>query len=452
MAQSFAIALVILFWSLFSATTKGQDLQPIPVKLKQLGDSWQMFRDGKPYFVKGAGGDGPLNLLAKCGGNSTRTWGVGPETMQRLDEAHANGITVALGLWLEHETRGFDYQDYDQVTHQIEKVLAAVRKYKNHPAVLVWGVGNEMEGYQSGDNPAIWSHVEHLCQLIKKEDPNHLTMTIVAEIGGNRIPAIHQFCPSVDIVGINTYGGAASIPQRYKDSGGRKPYIVTEFGPAGPWESGRDNINAVAEPFSNEKAAKYRNSYENIVADKSKCLGTYSFLWGQKMEATTTWFGMLLMDGRRTNMVDTMSELWTGVRPENCAPEIASLKITTANQVDPGDLIKLELQARDPDGDSLNVQWQVLSEADAYITAGDFKPNPLPIENLVVESSTNSAVIKAPQKSGFYRVYSLVGRWKRFCRDSKSRFSSSISTAGLPRQESGRSVCDLRRSRSSKRI
>lgn len=408
MAQSFALVQVILFSIFICESLVAQEQQAIRVELKQSGDNWQLFRGGKPYFIKGAGGDGPLNMLADCGGNSTRTWGIGPDTMQRLDEAHANGISVTLGLWLEHETRGFDYQDFDQINHQIEKTLAAVRKYKNHPAVLVWGVGNEMEGYQSGDNPAIWTHVEHLCRLIKKEDPNHPTMTVIAEIGGNRIPAIHQFCPSVDIIGINAYGGAASIPQRYKDGGGRKPYVVTEFGPAGPWESGRDSIGAVTEPFSNVKAIKYRQAYQNFIADKSKCLGSYSFLWGQKMEATTTWFGMLLMDGRRTNIVDTMSELWTGVRPDNCAPEIDALKMTTANQVNPGEWIKLELQACDPDGDSLNVQWQVLPEADAYITAGDYKPNPIPIENAIVNSDTRSVTIKAPQKSGFYRVYSSV--------------------------------------------
>ena len=409
MTESIAFMPATLILTLVSCFLSSQDLKPIPVELKKTNNQWQLIRDGKPYFVKGAGGDGPLDLLAQCGGNSTRTWGVGPDTMKRLDDAHAMGISVALGIWLEHESCGFDYQDYDQVTYQIEKVMAAVRKYKNHPAVLVWGIGNEMEGYQAGDNPAIWSHVEHLCGLIKKEDPHHPTMTVIAEIGGNRIPAIHEFCPSVDIIGINSYGGAASIPKRYQECGGRKPYIVTEFGPAGPWEVARDNINAVTEPFSNVKAMKYRDSYLGIVADKSNCLGTYAFLWGQKMEATTTWFGMLLADGRRTNMVDTMSELWTGARPKNCSPEIDSLKITTPNQVDPGETVVLELAAHDPDDDSLIVQWQLLPEADAYITAGDYKPNPSPIKDSTIESDSKSVKIKAPSKPGYYRVYSLVG-------------------------------------------
>ena len=408
MVRAVSFCLVLLSAILVADFSYCQSVSPIPVELKQTDGRWELFRGGKPYFIKGAGGDGPLDLLARSGGNSTRTWGVGPDTMKRLDEAHANGISVAIGIWLEHESRGFDYQDYEQVTSQIEKALATVRKYKNHPAVLLWGVGNEMEGFGSGDNPAIWSHVEHLCRLIKQEDPNHPTMTVVAEIGGNKIAALHQFCPSLDIVGINSYGGAASVPQRYKERGGTKPFIVTEFGPLGPWEVGRDNINAVMEPNSNARAQKYRESYLGITADKTHCLGTYAFLWGQKMEATITWFGMLLEDDRMTNMAITMSELWSGKPAANRAPEIASFKIENGNEVKPGEAVCMILSAKDPDGDPIKVQWRVYPEADAYLTAGDYKPNPDPIEGSIIEANSTTAKIKAPQKSGFYRVYCVV--------------------------------------------
>jgi beta-galactosidase/beta-glucuronidase len=168
---------------------------------------------------------------------------VGADTRQRLDEALQNGVSVVLGVWLEHERRGFDYADEAQTADQTKRVLAAVRQYKNHPAVLMWGVGNEMEGYDSGDNPAIWSHVEQLCQLIKKEDPNHPTMSVIAEIGGRRIEAINRFCPSLDVIGINAYGGAATLPARYREAGGKRPYIVTEFGPAGPWEAKKNECS-----------------------------------------------------------------------------------------------------------------------------------------------------------------------------------------------------------------
>ncbi len=109
-------------------------------------------------------------------------------------------------------------------------------RYRNHSALLLWGLGNEMEGYGKGDNAAIWSAVNDLALLVKELDPHHPTMTVVAEIAGDRVSSIHRLCPAIDVAGINSYGGASSLAQRYRDAGGTKPYILTEFGPPGFWE------------------------------------------------------------------------------------------------------------------------------------------------------------------------------------------------------------------------
>lgn len=61
-----------------------------------------MSRDGKPYFVKGAGGSDNLKQLASRGANSIRTWTTGGlEAI--LDDADKNGLTVSAGIWLEPE-------------------------------------------------------------------------------------------------------------------------------------------------------------------------------------------------------------------------------------------------------------------------------------------------------------------------------------------------------------
>ncbi len=396
--------------------------RPVPVQVKLERDGWKLYRDGKPITIQGAGGSHALNDLAQRGGNSTRVWGIGPDTEQRLDEAHQNGISVAVGIWLEHEREGFDYGDERQVAEQTELVLSAVRKYKNHPAVLVWGVGNEMEGFGAGDNPAIWSHIEKLCQSIKQEDPFHPTMSVIAEIGGQRIPSINKFCPSLDIIGINAYGGAATLPKRYRDAGGNRPYIVTEFGPAGPWEVGRNRFGAVLEPTSNEKAQQYRRTYENLHADQQFCLGSYAFMWGHKQEATATWFGMFLQDGRKTNVVDVMQTLWTGQPPANRCPDIRSLDLVTQKDVvDAGEVLEFRLDAVDPEGDALQVDWQLQREADAYVTGGAYQAPTKSIDDAILESGSQSARIKAPSAAGIYRVYALVDDG-----------SGAVATANLP--------------------
>jgi hypothetical protein len=112
--------------SLFAAISHAD---PIPVELQQVDGHWQLLRDGELYQIRGAGGGGSLERLAAAGANSFRTWNtenVGPI----LDEAHALGMTVTVGIWLEHERHGFDYSDKDQVREQLEQARDAVLRYK----------------------------------------------------------------------------------------------------------------------------------------------------------------------------------------------------------------------------------------------------------------------------------------------------------------------------------
>ncbi|MCH2182682.1 MAG: hypothetical protein MK108_11815 [Mariniblastus sp.] len=373
-----------------------------------MNGNWQLSRGGKPYTIKGVGGNGSLTLLASCGGNSLRTWGVDQRTRTLLDEAHRNGISVALGIWLGQERQGFDYDNPQSLDRQTEAVLQAVRQYKDHPAILVWGIGNEMEGHGTGDNPKIWKHIEELCQRIKQEDPNHPVMSVIAEIGGNKLPAIQEHCPSLDIIGINSYAGAGSLPQRYAQAGGTKPYIVTEFGPPGTWEVGKNNLDSIDEPSSNQKAKTYLESYRSLQQDRKFCLGSYAFLWGNKQEGTPTWFGMLLPDGKKTSSVDVIAEQWSGRPLENLSPVIDELKIAGSNQVKGNELVKIVLSARDPEGDDTETRWVLLPDTKEYMTYGDRQATPLPVPDTIQQSSPRGATVKMPETSGLYRVYAYI--------------------------------------------
>src|SRR6202035_3925026 len=138
-----------------------------------------------------------------------------------------------------------NYKDPAQVAKQTERALKEIERYKNHPAVLLWGLGNAIEG--SGDDAALWEAINSLATAAKKVDPNHPTMMVLAEIGGKKVQNFHRLCPDVDILGINSYGGAASVPERYRKAGGTKPYILTEFGPPGIWETKKNAWGAADE-------------------------------------------------------------------------------------------------------------------------------------------------------------------------------------------------------------
>ena len=86
---------------------------------------------------------------------------------------------------LGHERHGFDYNNADQVAKQIEEATKAIKQFKDHPAVLAWGIGNEMEGYEQGDNAAIWLCIQRIAKIAKELDPHHPPMTVIAEVGGD---------------------------------------------------------------------------------------------------------------------------------------------------------------------------------------------------------------------------------------------------------------------------
>ena len=119
----------------------------VPVEVVRDGDGFALLRGGEPYFVRGVGihATQQIDLLAAAGGNSVRTWGVDDGTLAQLDAAHALGMTVTVGVWLEHRSAGADYADEALKAKQRERVRDAVARFKDHPAVLMWGISNETE-------------------------------------------------------------------------------------------------------------------------------------------------------------------------------------------------------------------------------------------------------------------------------------------------------------------
>ena len=394
-------ALLLAGLFLFQGMTNAE---PIPVELRQTDAGWQLYRGGEPYFILGAGGDHSLEALKAAGANSIRTWG--GDVGSLLDDAHALDMTVTVGIWLGHERHGFDYSNPAQVKAQLDDARRLVEKYKDHPALLLWGVGNEMEGFEEGDDPLIWTAVNDVAAMIKEVDPNHPTMTVTTFVHGKRIEFLHKRSPAIDIHGINAYGGAQVVPEFLRNGDASKPFVLTEFGPVGPWEMPKTAWGATIEQTSTEKAAFYRESYEKAIeASPGMALGAYAFLWGHKMEATETWFGMFLPDGSRTGAIDTMTEIWSGEPPSNRAPSVDRPEVTGPTELDPGTVITATTAALDPDGDPLTVTWALRPESGDYMTGGDFRPALPAVENTILESDAATAKVRMPDQPGPYRLF-----------------------------------------------
>lgn len=380
---------------------------PVKVTLQKTTTGYRLLRDGKPYYIQGAGGGDYLEKLKEAGGNSIRTWGA-DNLEPLLERAHSLGLTVTIGIWLGHERHGFNYSDPKMVQEQFDRAREAVRRYRYHPALLAWSLGNEMEG--RGDNPRIWRHINDLARMVKEEDPHHPTMTVVAEIGGVKLQMFNALCPDVDILGINTYGGLASLPKRLKEANFTRPYVITEFGPLGPWEVRKTAWDAPIEPTSTQKAAFYLENYQKaIAAQRDQCLGSYVFLWGSKQEATPTWFGMLLPTGDRLQTVEAMTVAWTGKQPANRAPRLIRLQ-TPINEKEaaPGQTFEAQVLAEDPENDPLTVRWEVRSEKIERSQGGDYEKEPPLHPDSILEAKGMRLTLRTPLKPGGYRLYVYV--------------------------------------------
>jgi Glycosyl hydrolases family 2, TIM barrel domain len=402
------LAPIVFLTLVIASSAVGQSpSRPIAVKLEKTESGYRLLRDGKPYFIKGAGGRSYLDVLKATGGNSIRTWGeeeIGP----LLDRCKELGLTVTVGIWLGQPRQGFRYDDEASVRSEIEKSRRFFRRYKDHPAVLMWGLGNEMEG--DGNDPKIWKTVNEIARIARKEDPNHPTMTVVAELGGKKLEMYRTLCPDVDVLGINSYAGLYSLAERLDKAKFDRPYVVTEFGPPGPWEVGSTSWKAPIEPSSTAKADSYRANYARSIAGNPRlCLGSYAFLWGNKQEATSTWFGLFLPSGERLGPVDVLAEAWLGKPPLNRSPRIVKIAWEgQGKEIEPGSRQDAKVVADDPDGDPITVRWEVRSESMDRREGGDREAEPPPHPESFIEAKGLNFAFKAPTLSGPCRLFVFV--------------------------------------------
>jgi len=380
--------------------------EPSLVKLVDHGGQCQLVRNGKPYFIKGGGGGGPKDVLARCGGNSFRTWGIGPSTGEELDQAEKLGLTVSLGCWLGHKEQGFHYDDAAAVKRQFDEVKRAVMKFKHHPALLVWSLGNEME--MADDSTAMWDAIEDLARMVHQVDPNHPTMTVIAELGKNKVPRIQTLCPDIDIIGINSYGGGPSLATRYGQAGGKRPFIVTEFGPPGTWEIKMNAFGAAPELTSTEKAACYRETYtKSVLGAPGLCLGSYAFTWGYKVEATPTWFGLFLPDGSRLAGVDALQELWSGKPPAVPCPVMKSLTVEGKQVVGSGEKVRASV-VLGAKGGPVKFEWALFGEQASYAVEGPGAEPTAPLAEAIETNGRPEVVVRMPKSGGIYRLCCFV--------------------------------------------
>ncbi len=345
-----------------------------------------------------------LGKLAAAGAKTVRVYG--EEDAWVLDEAERLGLKVVMGLWIDHPRHGrLDFENETARRAQEAAIVAFVRRHKDHPALLAWGVGNEVETALADPLP-VWREIDRLAAVVKAIDPAHPTLMVVADAGVERLAPLATCCANVDLLGINIYAGAVfDLPRRLAAMGITKPVVVAELGPLGQWQAGRKPWGAPVELTSSEKAKFYRDALA-FLRTQPQIAGVFPFLWGSKQEQTETWHGILLADGTATAMTDAVAQAW-GASVVAPAPLIRGIGIA-ADVFAPGQEISAGVDAASFDGSPLATEWKVVAEATDLQLGGDAEAVPARIPVHVKHADAATVRFVAPDRPGAYRLFMTI--------------------------------------------
>jgi len=388
---------------------------PVRVEIVETSTGYQLLRDGEPYVVRGAGmGVDDIERFASHGGNSIRTWTTVydyQDARALLDKAHEHGVTVVLGLPMRPERHGFDYDDTDAVAEQLEFLRREVLEYKDHPALLAWLIGNELN--HSYRNPAVFDAVNDVAEMIHELDPYHPVSTPLSGFKPEVIATVTERAPALDFLSFQLYGSLFVLPERLRELGYDKPFMVTEWGAIGYWEVERARWGAPIELTSSKKADTFRRGHEEILAAlDDQLLGSYVFLWGQKQERTPTWFGMFTEAGEETEVVDVMHYLWTGGWPDNRTPRVDALRLDGKSAPDSvtlevGRAYPVSFEVTDHEGDALRLTISVKPESDSTKEGGDFEAPIADLDGWIGAAKGGEAELRALEP-GKYRLFAYA--------------------------------------------
>ena len=401
--------------ALMMMTSAAAQEPPVAVEIVRGESGYQLLRGGQPYVVRGAGMVvDDLDRFVARGGNAIRTWTTRSEETDLpalLDRAHALGVTVALTLPMQPERAGFDYDDEAAVAAQLEMLRQEVLRFRDHPALLVWIIGNELN--HSASNPRVWDAVNDVARMIHELDPNHPATTAIAGLRDEVILEILERAPNLDFLSFQVYGRIFELHDMLERLAFDQPFMITEWGTIGWWEMESTSWGAPVELTSSEKAEVFLRAYRDILSPVAgQLIGSYAFFWGQKQERTPTWFGLLSKAGEQTEAADVLEYMWTGAWPEHRTPRVERLLLDGRSARD--NLILLAghsypvsfLVSHEQDA-PLSYRWEIKPESDATQVGGDYETYIPSLDGALVPMDAATATLRVPER-GAYRLFAYA--------------------------------------------
>ncbi|WP_369193336.1 discoidin domain-containing protein [Streptomyces djakartensis] len=379
--------------------------------------NWQLTVGGQPYTVKGltwgpAIADAPTYLpdVKSMGVNTIRTWGTDGGTKPLLDSAAANGLKVVNGFWLQPGGGPGSGGCVNYVTDttyrntMLTEFTKWVEAYKNHPATLMWNVGNEsvlgLQNCYSGaeleaQRNAYTGFVNDVAKKIHSIDPDHPVTSTDAWTGA--WPYYQRNAPDLDLYSMNSYGDICGVREDWEQGGYTKPYLITEGGPAGEWEVPDDANGVPDEPTDVQKAEGYTKAWNCVTGHRGVALGATLFHYGTEHDFGGIWFN-LLPDGLKRLSYYAVKRAYTGTAGnDNTPPVVSALAVSPASSAPAGGEFTVRADVRDPDGDPITYK---------IFLSGNYANG----DKRLVEASWRSTgngtfAVRAPEKLGVWKVY-----------------------------------------------
>jgi hypothetical protein len=363
-------------------------------------------------MIRGASGYTHLGKLREAGGNTIRTW----DTVNLgaiLDEAQRNHLAVIAGLSMPVSAYlDYFYKDTAKVAAQYRAFSHTVQRYKDHPALLMWCLGNELNFTYKPGYGAFYKTFNRLLNMIHTADPNHPVTSTMPNFNIVQTMMLRWKAPQLDLISFNTFGKLKHLNgqlNRYAWCW-NGPFLITEWGAYGPWESNLTSWDAPIENTSTKKAEHYQQLYRQLPLNNPRCLGALVFYWGQKQETTPTWFSMFDEQDAATEAVSAMQYLWTGKTSLRKAPQIKYMLLDKKGAQEniflpPGTLRTAELLLANSSTDTLAIHWEIQQEH----WFSELQQAPLTVlDTLLPAVSKGQLIFKAPLKEGPYRIYAKV--------------------------------------------
>ena len=384
------------------------------VRIVESDSGYVVLRNGKAFEIKGASGTSDFRMLHEAGGNCLRIWDT-TNLQQILDSAHANDIAVIVGLPMQNSDQMSLYNDPVKVSRHLSQFRSIVDRYKSHPALLMWCLGNELDFPYKPSYNNFYDGFNAITRMIRQLDPNHPVTTTIINFNRKYIANIQLRC-DLDLISFNIFNDIVSLKRDLKKFSWfwNGPFMVLEWGTDGPWIGTPGTAwGAFIEDPSTKKAEIILNRYkQNMPFENPRLIGDFIFFWGNKQEVTHTWFSMFDESGRKSEPVAIMESIWSGKPLQGNYPQIRYMLLNNKGAADnillnPGQTIFPELVMQGQDSIML-VKWGIFRE-DWYKENGQSsKRKLLPLDGIVESGGKLAAQFKSPMEEGPYRIFAEI--------------------------------------------